>query len=289
MPASPERLASSFNLLRRFLGGALALTVAATAVGCAADTASDDGDHGASQDAILGGQSEPNYPAVGMLHFESGAFGTGSLISPTMVLTAAHVALGHPTQFFYGSPPAGKAPTPANLSVVPVAEVIVHPCYEKPKAAGCPGDEIDVALVRLAVPIFNAKPLKIIDSAVITYWGSWAPFSLTPSGTTCAAVGFGGYVDARGKAHAGSRRSATSIIDSIGPTELVTRRGTGIATGGDSGGPLICGDLIVGTVRGSAGAIPKGSNSFARTREGYERTDLWRAWINASGFLPVAP
>lgn len=288
MPPSAERASSFTSLWRRVLGAAVALTVAATAAGCAADTASDDAEQGASQDAILGGQSEPNYPGVGMLQFKSGSFGTGALISPTLVLTAAHVALGHPTQFFYGTPAAGKTPTSENLSWVPVAEIIVHPCYQTPKAAGCPGtDKIDVALVRLAKPIYEVKPLKLVEGSLMSYWSPFAPFSLTPAGTTCAAVGFGAYIAPDGKTSLGSRRSATSIIDSIGPTEIVTTRGTGIATGGDSGGPLICGDLIVGTVRGSAAATPKGSNEYLRIKEGYQRTDLWRAWINSNGYFSL--
>jgi len=240
--------------------------------GCAAD-ASEDEASGQSEDAILGGRVEANYPAVGMLRWAT-AFGTGTLISPNVVLTAAHVAAGKPTKFLYGTPAAGKAPQEASLKSVPVAEILIHPCYASPKAdPACKGEVIDVALVRLAQPITDVAPVPVVDRPLEYLWGTISPYE----GDSCTAVGFGAHLDGN-KVSMGTRRSAKSTIDSVDATELVAVWGTGLATGGDSGGPLLCAGRIVGTVRGSSAPVPK-SSIYTRTREGYERTDLWRTWI----------
>lgn len=270
-----------------FLAVLVAVVAACALPGCAAEPSSDQeaGETGESEDAILGGSVESGWPAVGMLRFASGNFGTGALISPTLVLTAAHVAAGNPTQFFYGTPPAGKPPTPANLRSAAVAEIIIHPCYAAPKAAGCPqageakANPIDLAIVRLAAPIEDVEPLRVVDSPLEYFWGRISPYE----GDSCVAVGFGGHLLPDGKSVSGTRRSARSTIRSVDETELVTVRGTGIATSGDSGGPLVCGGRIVATVRGAArGGLVKGS-PLERIREGYERSDLWRTWIAREG------
>lgn len=262
--------------------GCLALVAAcALAIsGCAADaTESEEADAtSSSADAILGGGVENGWPAVGMLRFGSGSFGSGALIAPTIVLTAAHVAAGNPTHFYYGTPPAGKAPTHDNLRPAPVAEIIIHPCYEKPKSEGCPGDKIDIAIVRLASPITDVAPLRVVERPLEYFWGTLSPYE----GDSCMAIGFGAHLTADKKATLGTRRSARSTIKSVDKTELVTVRGTGIATSGDSGGPLVCGGRIIGTVRGASGGLTKGS-PYERSREGYERSDLWRDWIAATG------
>jgi hypothetical protein len=248
---------------------ALSALLVCLAAGCAADASEDGAD--VSSDAILGGSVEPSHPAVGMLLFPSGNLGTGTLIAPNVVLTAAHVALGHPHTFFYGSPPPGKPPVRANLKSVAVAEALVHPCYES--HVGCGSERIDVALVRLASPVLDVPTVPIVDRPLEWLFGLISPYE----GDTCVAVGFGVHEEGA-KVTIGTRRSSKSKIVSVGDTELVTSWVTGIATSGDSGGPLLCGGKIVGTVRGSAEDVHS-NDPYARTREGYERTDLHRSWI----------
>lgn len=265
-------------LARLVTAAACAFVVA----GCAADSADAEGEEpdatASSADAILGGGVETGWPAVGQLRFASGNFGSGALIAPTVVLTAAHVAGGKPTHFYYGTPPAGKAPTFENLRSAAVAEIIIHPCYAKPKSAGCPGDAIDLAIVHLAEPITDVQPLRVVEWPLEYFWGTLSPYE----GDSCTAIGFGAHLSADKKVTFGTRRSARSTVKSVDATELVTVRGTGIATSGDSGGPLVCGNRIIGAVRGNAGKAVAGS-PYERIREGYERTDLWRDWIAKGG------
>jgi hypothetical protein len=259
---------------------ALLLILATTLFsGCAADATEEETPE-AADSAILNGTVESGYPAVGMLRFRSGSFGSASLIDPRWVLTAGHVGEGSVVTFFYGRPAAGKAPVPANLKSVAVDRVVFHPCWPhagRAVAKGCPSDPVDVALVHLAAPITDVAPLPVIDSSLEYLGGFLSPYE----GDRCTAVGFGYFLDAAGKATAGTRRSATSFIKTVGDDELTTERDTGIATSGDSGGPLLCGGKIVGTVRGNGGAAVKGS-PFERILEAYERVDLRRDWIKTT-------
>lgn len=260
----PRRLASSLLLL----------AASVLASGCAAETEEEEA--ASVDDAILGGVVERGHPAVGI--FTMGrAIGSGVLIAPDIVLTAAHVAGGKPTTFHYGSPANGKPPTRENLRVVEVASTIIHPCAARRAGDDCPGpkgDPVDVALVKLKTPIRDVEPVPLIDAPMRYFWGLLSPYE----DDSCVAVGFGAHYDAAGKVSFAMRRSARVQIDDVKDAELVTVRETGIATGGDSGGPLLCSGRIVGVVRGSAGAVPK-DRPFERSREAYERIDLHRAWI----------
>ena len=222
-----------------------------------------------AEEAINGGKVERAYPAIGLLRFASGSFGSGALIAPNVVLTAAHVALGKPNTFFFGAVVPGKNPSPENMQSVPIKEWVVHPCYDKPDGPGCPG-KLDVAVVRLAKPVTTVAPIPRYAGDVRLFWGLYNPFV----GDVCVAVGFGAHLTPTDKNpnafSLGTRRSARSQVAEVGTTEIVVRWVTGIATSGDSGSPLLCDGKIVGTVRGSA---DKSNVGVERTREAYVRID----------------
>lgn len=230
-----------------------------------------------SEEAINGGQVERAYPAVGLLRFPTGNFGSGTLIAPNVVLTAAHVALGKPHTFFFGGVDASKTPTSENMQSAPVKEWVVHPCYDKPDGPGCPG-KLDVAVVHLATNVTTVTPVRRYTGDIRLFWGLYNPFV----GDVCTAVGFGAHLAPTAKNPnaytAGTRRSARSQVSEVTSTEVVVRWVTGIATSGDSGGPLLCNGQIIGTVRGSADATNVG---VERTREGYIRIDRVSDFVDA--------
>jgi len=230
-----------------------------------------------SEEAINGGQVERGQPAVGLLRFPSGNFGSGALIAPNVVLTAAHVALGKPHTFYFGNVELGKATTPENMQSAPIKEWVVHPCYDKPDGPGCPG-KLDVAVVHLAKGVTTVAPIRRYTGDLRRFWGLYNPFL----GDVCVAVGFGAHLAPQpgkpGAYTAGARRSARSRVDEVASTEVIVRWVTGIATSGDSGSPLICDGEIIGTVRGSADASNVG---VERTREGYVRIDRVADFVDA--------
>lgn len=252
--------------------GLLALVLAS---GCAA------GDDGESADDIQRGKAARSYLAVGMVDFKTNAFGTGALIRPNVVLTAGHVAIGSIDRFFYGSPPPGKDTKYTNLPSVKITGFELGECYSHGPAKGlpaykrlpsCPG-ELDVALIRLEKDIPDVTPLRMYEGSF-----EWLEKAMKKS-PEAIAVGFGCHTlsDNRTQVYT-ERRYATSIFDSLTTTEVVVKPGTGIATGGDSGGPLLYNGFIIGTVRGGV-EFTRDGNSCGRAREGYVRIDRTRDWI----------
>lgn len=96
--------------------------------------------------------------------------------------------------------------------------------------------------------------------------------------TAVSPSGFGAHVGTNGRVSFAARRSARVRIAEVGDAEIVTVRQTGIATGRDSGGPLLSQNELVGVVRGSAGPVSR-DGPYERSREAYERIDLHRRWI----------
>jgi hypothetical protein len=229
-----------------------------------------------SESDIQRGVEERGYPAVGMLLFRSGSLGTGTLIRPNVVLTAGHVAYGSVETFHYGRPPAGKNTNYKNLTSVKIADKALGDCYARPgyaRPSRCVGD-LDIALVKLEKNVTDVTPIPMFEKDLITFEQALKTLR-DPRGT---AVGFGCYTGPDNKQSFGNRRSAISIFSSINATEIVLREGTGIASGGDSGGPILYEGKIMGTVRGGV-EFTKDGNTCGRVREGYVRIDQAMPWI----------
>src|SRR5262249_3584435 len=104
-------------------------------------------------------------PAGGIGLEKWGAAGYGvcaaGLITPTVVLTAAHCIEGPIEGFYTGT---GQ---PTELNPTPVAGVVrhevtawaTHPTYDW--AGGCPNKTLDVALVKLTAPLEGVTPIPI--------------------------------------------------------------------------------------------------------------------------------
>jgi hypothetical protein len=254
--------------------GAAIMAVLALTSGCAAETSEDGGDVSSDEGAINGGQTEVGYPQVGLVTIPPNFVGSGTLIGPSTVLTAGHVANAHAATFSYGTPAPGKPASRPNLHDVAVKDFVIHPCYLKPVL--CNGDKVDVAILHLAEPVRDVAPMPVVDAPLEYFWGLLSPYE----GESCKAVGFGGHIETTGHVSFAARRSAAITIEAVNDVEINTVWGSGIATGGDSGGPLVCNGKIIGTVRGSAGPVPTWS-PLTRVREAYIRSDRYRDWIRA--------
>ncbi len=183
--------------------------------------ASDDGSAagdsvGEARAEIQAGALERYFPAVGQIRFGSSAC-TGTLVAPSVVLTAKH-CLGVNMTFNTGT-----------SSTDFVAAAV---------DATFPHATLDIALLHLATPIRNILPIAVSSGA------------LPAVGTTCTAIGFGIHNEPDGSVTSGTKRSATERVTAASAATIAVTMVSGIADSGDSGGPLLCGDRIAGVVHG---------------------------------------
>lgn len=139
--------------MRKLLGSAAGLFLALPALGCAGlDEASD---VGSDSVAIVGGAPTDGYPAVPLLYAEyadgTGQLCSGTLISPQVVLTAAHCLEfpEEPASFvaYFGSD-ATIENDPNHIETIAITDRV----YDERWNINVPSDGYDIGLVRLATP-----------------------------------------------------------------------------------------------------------------------------------------
>jgi hypothetical protein len=192
----------------------------------------------------------------------SSGFCSGTLISPSVVVTAAHCAVVEP------EPGSVRVASPGTLSVAaghlssieatddmirPVAEIHVHDAYDhdfimgRSRAGagqGGIGSPNDIAL------LFLSRPFQRIPLAPLLTMERER--ELVRHGDVGFVAGYGVYDLDEGRG--GSLYISDAVIDIIGQRELLTRRSDqlGDSCYGDSGGPLYVptedGDFLVGLV-----------------------------------------
>jgi transmembrane serine protease 9 len=205
---------------------------------------------------IRGGVVDNGDPAVGMLTAQN-EFCSGTLIAPDVVLTAAHCTQTQNTAFYLGTGTPNADPS-TTMEQHGVAAQVTHPSFQGFNGgSGCPDQGFDLGLVLLSDPVTTVKPVP---------YATKAPPTTKP---TCIEVGFG----TTDQNTVGQKRTATAQLIDTGATWVKIQKGNGIVDHGDSGGPLLCGGVIVGTTSCGQDDTPQHTQGF------YARVDPQASWI----------
>ena len=212
--------------------------------------------------AVLNGTPDGNdHPNVGaVLNPEAFSDGTwalcsGSLVSPTVFLTAAHC-----DPALYGYDTGGQATfTLDSHYVAGSSQTYTGTFHSDPAWPGTHADPHDIAVIVLDEPITGVTPVKLPQADSL---------DSLPAGTPVVGVGYGANTkDGRGYTWSDTRFEATGSLMNTGGTWLRINenaaRGLGGGCFGDSGGPNFVGDVQVATTL-SGDAICQSVNAAYR-------------------------
>jgi len=231
------------------------------------------------------------YGTVGFVDFDGVSFCTGTLVAPTVIVSASHCFVEQDEvtdQITYIIPPeevfvvAGEVyaeQTPEDLQY-PVRKIVLHPSY--PGSGGLEGDtgiarqeDIAVVLLTEAVTEVSAIPIPSVDQALETIDGI---------GQDEAAVTITGYglTDPNGTA-AGVLNIATTLLGEVGTYEFaVGAPGSPDSCKGDSGGPAYIQTGGVTALYGASSRAVENSNSVCGDGGLYTFVPAYRSWIAAN-------
>lgn len=205
---------------------------------------------------IVNGELTSEYPAVGIVANRC----TGTLISPTHVLTAGHC------YFKNGEPlPLEKWTFEVGGKVYTAKNWTVHPDYDN----SSPFQGHDLSIMELSEPVIGIDPLPLLRRRPVV-------------GETLTLVGFGqtGTTINGSNFDFGNKSVATTRLDNISVIHIgwtLNNHTEGSTSFGDSGGPAFINGLIAGVTSGGSRETHKlGARSVD------SRVDIDTEWIDST-------
>ncbi len=226
-----------------------------------------------TENAIWNGTPTAEFPAVGALTAEGGAFCTGALIAPDVVLTAAHCVdylvetEGEDQRFFTGPGAPGYLD-----GGITVDGAVGHPDYD--------GWSADIGLVFLAEEALEAPVFVHVDEMVEDEWvGEWVTL-----------VGYG--ITGDGESDSGEKLMTEVEVYAFDEDVFFHYTAGTNACFGDSGGPSLAefeeGWRILGVL--SAVFPHLHDDTVCIGGGGYQiRVDLYLDWIEEYALVNVEP
>lgn len=232
----------------------VALALAAVAVvACAAS-----GERvGVTSSAIVGGDADTSDGAVvALVDTSSGALCSGTVVAPTVVLTAAHCVSGvaaSDLQVVFGDD------TTSPSQSIAVTTALAYPTYDS-EADGIPGG-VDLGAVTLASP----APVSPVAVATDT-----TDAQLTGADVTVVGYGADDGTDDTGS---GTRRSVVLQVTQVCSRVIEAGDADANACVGDSGGAVLLDGRLV--------AVVSGGSPGCHSPTTFTRTDAHADWIAA--------
>jgi hypothetical protein len=214
---------------------------------------------GTQTSAVINGDLATDDPAVVALMDGDYFFCTGTVVSPHVVLTAAHCLEGGPPPdgIFFGI----DSNDPGSGQILPVASVKGHEDYD--------GNTGDIAVVELGA----AAPAAAVRR-------NTTALSAAMAGDDVRVVGFGLSVDNENSNEAGVKLTGLTTFDSLEEDYmLVTPQGNQSGCYGDSGGPNF---MTIGGQEVLAGVTSFGTeDSCLAGYGGNTDVERYNEWIDA--------